>query len=73
VSSPSEWSFDSDSPHIAAFQYELATLDDSEQHEKLGSVDGYRIAQDWTIESDLQLWDESGRPRRGSDSGGPCM
>jgi hypothetical protein len=55
-----EWTVDEDSAHIAQFRYELARYKpNTESGEALGTADGYRIAQDWTVESDLELWDEA--------------
>lgn len=55
-----EWTVDEDSPHIAPFRYELARYKpNTESGEAMGTADGYRIAQDWTVESDLELWDEA--------------
>jgi hypothetical protein len=55
-----KWSVREESPHIWKFSYEIATPRDSgESFQILGSVDGYRIVHDWTVESDLDLWDEA--------------
>src|SRR5690242_18729014 len=54
------WRCDEDWPHIAAFHYELATQEgDDDKLKTVGKADGYRISQDWTIENDLQIWDEA--------------
>ena len=52
------WTYDEEHPHISTFTYELATEDD-DRRRVLGTADGYRITQDWSVESDLQLWDEA--------------
>lgn len=60
VSDP--WTAGGDSPHIAAFRYELRQYDDendSDELRKVGMVDGYRITQDWTVKDELQIWDEA--------------
>ena len=56
-----QWSYVADSPHISPFIYEVTAYDDddSEDAVAVGSVDGYRIAQDWTLESDAQIWEEA--------------
>jgi hypothetical protein len=55
-----EWTADEDWPHIATFGYELARCDaDTESRLPVGTADGYRIAQDWTVDNELELWDEA--------------
>jgi len=54
-SKPGVWRYNEESPHIEAFVYDLATDSD----DGVGTVDGYRIAQDWTVSSDLHLWNEA--------------
>jgi hypothetical protein len=55
-----DWSYSDDWPHITRFHYELATHEsDGEELVTIGMADGYRITQDWAVESDLQLWDEA--------------
>lgn len=56
------WTYYEDHPHIARFRYELwacGSDDETEALEKVGEVDGYRITQDWTVEHELELWDEA--------------
>lgn len=59
------WTYFEDSPHIASFLYDLAIRSDRRDDENqdeftiVGAVDGYRIAHDWTIGSELQIWDEA--------------
>ncbi|MFZ5896864.1 MAG: hypothetical protein ACOY0T_37755 [Myxococcota bacterium] len=54
------WDCASDWPHIATFQYDLAVCeDDSDEFTSVGAVDGYRITQDWTVEHEVDLWDEA--------------
>lgn len=53
------WSCDNDWPHITPFAYDLAKHDAEEELQTLGKVDGYRVAQDWTIDHDIDLWDEA--------------
>lgn len=54
------WAADEEWPHIAQFRYEVATFDDDlEDLMVVGAADGYRIAQDWTVTDDQQLWDEA--------------
>lgn len=57
-----QWYFAEDHPHLSLFQYIIATpgepdCDDPEEV-ALGTVSGYRIAQDWTA-GDLDLWEEA--------------
>jgi hypothetical protein len=55
-----KWSVSEDSPHIWTFSYEIVQSRDSgEGFQVLGSVDGYRIVHDWTVENDLDLWEEA--------------
>lgn len=55
-----EWAYSEEWPHITKFHYDLATYKGEEEKiVKLGWVDGYRIMQDWSVESDLQIWDEA--------------
>lgn len=63
-----EWVYDEDSPHITPFEYEVrmdlgetVELETDEVRDPIavGSVDGYTIAQDSCIESDLALWEEA--------------
>ncbi|AUX36460.1 MULTISPECIES: hypothetical protein [Sorangium] len=54
------WRYDEDWPHIATFHYKLATdEEDGDRLKTLGEADGYRISQDWAVESDLQIWNEA--------------
>lgn len=54
-----EWTPDSDC-HIAAYEYALSARNgNGDDLDVVGRVDGYRISQDWTVESDLQLWEEA--------------
>ena len=53
------WEVDNDSPHITYFSYRIETFDDNDKRKKVGHVNGYRITQDWSVESDLQIWDEA--------------
>src|SRR5436190_18381364 len=55
-----QWSVSEESPHIWTFSYESAARRDSgETLHTLGAVDGYRIVHDWTVENDLELWEEA--------------
>jgi hypothetical protein len=55
-----EWTANEDYPHIATFSYQLARYEaETDLRVPVGAADGYRIAQDWTVESDLELWDEA--------------
>lgn len=54
------WDCDCDWPHIANFKYDLAVSDeDSDAVTTVGTVDGYRITQDWTVQHELDVWDEA--------------
>lgn len=54
------WDSDGDSPHIAKFKYDLLVNEEgSDDPEKVGTVDGYRITQDWSVEDELDLWHEA--------------
>ncbi len=56
------WTYDEENPHIARFCYELSACradDDKETLVRVGEVDGYRITQDWSVENELELWDEA--------------
>lgn len=54
------WDCESDWPHIAEFDYELGSNElDADEVPIVGKVDGYRITQDWTIRSELDVWDEA--------------
>lgn len=56
----SDWAYCEDWPHITTFHYDLATYKgDEEKLVKLGWADGYRIMQDWSVDSDLRIWDEA--------------
>src|SRR5512142_383816 len=54
------WRYDDDYPHISKFSYAIGENDEeSEDLRTMGSINGYRIVQDWTVEADAQLWDEA--------------
>lgn len=54
------WTCQGDWPHIAPFAYQLTTYDGAaDDFTAVGRIDGYRVTQDWTVESELQLWDEA--------------
>jgi len=59
ISERTEWFCCEEWPHISRFKYELAKRDEDETLTPLGHVDGYRITHDWTVEDDVQLWDEA--------------
>lgn len=50
LSRDGEWSVAEDWPHIATFRYQLARRDpNTESFVPVGTADGYRITQDWTV------------------------
>lgn len=55
------WAYHEDYPHIMNFAYELELPSDEEREEfdSVGTVDGYRISQDWTVEDDVEIWEEA--------------
>ncbi len=55
----SVWSFDTDWPHISRFHYRVGRYGRNEKLKALGTVSGYRITQDWSVNSSLELWDEA--------------
>ncbi|MET0391457.1 MAG: hypothetical protein ABW321_36115 [Polyangiales bacterium] len=46
-------------PHISQFRYDLFSIDREGQEAHAGVIDGYRIAQDWSVGHELALWDEA--------------
>lgn len=58
------WSAVEGYPHIDSFSYKVerpvAEDEDGEYELKtMGTVDGYRITQDWTVQHDLTIWEEA--------------
>lgn len=54
------WEVSEESPHLWPFSYAIARRSSaSETFEPVGTVVGYRIVQDWTVRTDLELWDEA--------------
>lgn len=49
-------------PHITSFKYDVCCEDpeddDGERRIRIGSIDGYRVAQDWTLD-EADVWDEA--------------
>jgi hypothetical protein len=62
-----EWFYNEEHPHIEDFQYDIRArnprggyINDLDVDAvSIGKVDGYRISQDWTNQSDLYIWDEA--------------
>ncbi len=52
----SSWFYDPDAPHLSSFCYRIL---DEDSKCNLGTIDGYRITHDWTVQSDLRLWEEA--------------
>jgi hypothetical protein len=55
-----QWAYNHYHPHITTFAYRIQAFDKNTDEPKcLGTVNGYRITQDWTVEDDLELWNEA--------------
>lgn len=54
------WSACGDHPYISTFAYEILAPDDEfEPEERVGTVDGFRISQNWVTEDELLIWDQA--------------
>jgi hypothetical protein len=55
-----EWFSWSEWPHVNSFKYDvMGHGEGDDEYVKLGSVQGYRVRQDWTVDSSHKLWDEA--------------
>lgn len=54
------WSYNEEHPHITSFHYTVGRYKgESDKLVDVGHVDGYRIVQDWSLQSDPTIWDEA--------------